>query len=641
MRFLIIDDSSADRELAINHLRREFPGAEFCEVGKETEFHLAINDDNYDIILTDYQLFWSTGIDLLPQLKAHFPNLPIIMFTGTGSEEVAVEGLRAGLSNYVLKKHLDRLPHAIRESLEKRHLHQQYEDAIQQLRISEERYRELFEQGLTGVFVFAPQGRLLACNPAFARLFGFSSAENALNTDISSLYPSSQDHARFIHLLQREKRLEYHEMEMRRRDGEPIYVVANVVGTFNEQSELVEIKGYLFDNTEQHKLARQLQQAQKLESIALLVSGIAHDFNNMLGGIIGHANRGLSRIPATHPLYENLSHIQEIAMRAANTTRQLTAFSRRQVLEPTNVNLNDIVESILAFLEKVLGEHIEIEFQRAENLKIVHVDYTQMEQVLMNLCINARDAMARGGKLIISTQNIALHEAKFLNYNQATADSYVILSVKDTGEGMPPDVMEHIFEPFFTTKELGKGTGLGLSMVHGIVGQHNGFIEVESRPGEGTTFYLYLPTVDSTSLNTSRPALLPLQEQMEQIVPGNGEQLLVVEDDPDLRILMEEALTDYGYHVVTASNGLEGLEIFEKLGNQISLIVADLLTPKMTGKELYDRVHRLNGSVRFLFVSGYQANQISQNFVLEKGFNLLPKPFNLDTLASRVQELLA
>ncbi|MDQ2884680.1 MAG: response regulator [Chloroflexota bacterium] len=637
MIFLIIDDNPADRELIVRKLRKEFDSSDFVTVGQPGELEAATKRGNFDVILTDYQLNWTDGLQILDLMKVRFPDVPVVMFTGTGSEEIAVEGLRAGLSNYVLKKQLDRLPYAVRDSLEKTRLRKQYEEAIQHLRASEERYREIFEQGLTGIFAFTPQGRLLTCNSAFARIFGFASVEEAMQVNVRVLYPQPQHFDAFLKLLAYEKRFEYHEMEMQRRDGVSLSIVENVVGSFDDDGRLVEVKGYLFDNTERRRLTEQLQQAQKLESVGLLVSGIAHDFNNMLGGILGYASRGLGRVTQSHPLYSNLHHIQEIATRAARMTQQLLAFSRRQVLEPSAVNLNVVVDNLLDFISKVLGEHIEIEFVPDPELKTVHVDYSQIEQVLMNLCINARDAMPMGGRLTIRTRNVSADEARTLSVDQGLPEACVQLSVQDSGVGMSEQVRERIFEPFFTTKELRKGTGLGLSMVHGIIGQHSGFIDVKSEVDKGTTFSLYLPCSDGVS----SPETLLVESRSSQTVVGGDETILVVEDDPDLRCLMEEALGDYGYTVMSASDGLEGLQQFEEHGNSIALVISDLMTPKMMGKELYDKIHSMSNATKFLFVSGYQANQISQNFVLDKGFFFLQKPFDLDELASKVREILA
>ncbi|GCE13323.1 hybrid sensor histidine kinase/response regulator [Tengunoibacter tsumagoiensis] len=637
MRFLIIDDSPADRELVVLRLRREFPEAEFVQVDRAERLDESLTEEYFDIVLTDYQLNWTNGLHVLSQVKLRYPEVPVLMVTGTGSEEVAVEGLRSGLSNYILKSHLDRLPQAVHESLERARLQRQYEQAIEQLRASEERYREIFEQGLTAIFAATPEGELRTCNAAFLRIFGFTTEEEALGANMRELYCHHDHYQLFLDKLMREKRLNYHEIEMKRRDGHLLYVVENVVGTFDEQGRLSEIKGYIFDITERRKLANQLQQAQRLESVGLLVSGIAHDFNNMLGGILGYSSRGLARITTSHPLYNDLSRIYEIGGRAARMTQQLLAFSRRQMLEPTNVNLNVVVDNLLSFLSKILEDHIDFTFEPESDLKTVYVDPGQMEQVLMNLCVNAHDAMPEGGKLIIRTANVAREMIQQKSRTPLEAPYYVQISVQDTGIGMDEATKAQIFEPFFTTKEIGKGTGLGLSMVHGIIGQHNGFIDVESVPGEGTTFTLYLPTVEA-----SAQQITPIVAERRDIetLQGGNEVILVVEDDPDLRCLMEEALGEYGYTVVSASDGFEGWQLFQEREQEIALVVSDLMTPKMKGKELYNAISERRPETRFLFVSGYQANQISQNFVLDKGFAFLPKPFDLDELAAKVREVL-
>ena len=635
MKFLIIDDNPADRELVVRKLRREFVDVEFIELGLPAGFDETIARGGYDIVLTDYQLNWTDGLQILRKVKAQYPDIPVVMFTGTGNEEVAVEGMKSGLSNYVLKKHLENLPFAIRESLEKTKLRRQYDEAIQQLRASEERYREIFEQGLTGIFIFTPTGKILDCNAAFARMFGFSTIAMATEHNISGLYPHPEAWSTFLELVQHEKRLEYYEAEMRKQNGDALYVVANVVGNFDAAGNLVEIKSYLFDNTERKKLQEQFLHAQKMESLGQLVSGIAHDFNNMLGGILGHTERSLSKITDDNPLYDNLKHTYEITERAARMTRQLLAFSRRQLLEPKDIDVNQVISDLLDFIGKILADQVEFVFNPDLTLKAIHADPAQIEQVLMNLCINARDAMPEGGKLIIETCNITLDDAFCRQHPGAQAGEHIRIAITDTGTGMDEKVRARIFEPFFTTKEPDKGTGLGLAMVHGIVGQHNGYIDVTSKVGSGTTFCIYLPSVERAAVSIHND--VKVLDQVE----GGIETVLLVEDDPDLRFLMQEVLEEYGYTVMDACDGEEGLKLFKQHSPSIALIIADVVTPRMKGNELYTKIREVNSSTRFLFVSGYQANQISHNFVLDEGLNFLPKPFDLDELAAKVREVLS
>jgi two-component system cell cycle sensor histidine kinase/response regulator CckA len=658
-KFLIIDDNPIDRELVIRKLQREFESAEFEEVGRQAQLDIAIARGDFDFVLTDYRLNWTDGLEVLRKVKEHFPQVPVVMFTGTGNEEVAVEGMKSGLSNYVLKRHLEHLPFAVRDSLEKARLERQYEATISKLRESEERYRELFEQGMTAVFACTPDGKLLTCNAAYAAIFGCSSVEEVMQKSFATFYANKEAYQAFIDLLQREKRLVSYEAELCRKDGETIYVVGNIVGTFDTEGRLVEIKGYLFDNTERTHLEARYRQAQKMESLGQLVSGIAHDFNTMLGGILGHSSRCLSRVTENHPLYDNLYHIHDIAERAARMTRQLLAFSRRQVLEPKDIDINVVISELLDFIGKIIADHVEIIFTPDPTLKVVHADATQIEQVVMNLCINARDAMPEGGKLFIATHNVNVDSAYQRKHPDVQLGKYVLLTVRDTGVGMDEKVRECAFEPFFTTKEPGKGTGLGLSTVHGIVGQHNGFIEVESKVGRGTTFNIYLPALQMAEAQREaqlQPAPVePVQIAGDTVslkhtvvVEGYDDEagrsqaqtILLVEDDPDLRYLMQVVLQESGYEVLSAADGAEGLEQFKKSSSRIAMVVSDVMTPRMRGKELYDHIHEMNPAMQFLFVSGYQANQISQNFVLGDGFKFLPKPFDLDELTAKVREVL-
>jgi CheY-like chemotaxis protein len=294
--------------------------------------------------------------------------------------------------------------------------------------------------------------------------------------------------------------------------------------------------------------------------------------------------------------------------------------------------LNVIIAHLLDFLSKILPEHIDLEFAPDPALKSVTADAIQIEQVVMNLCINARDAMPNGGKILIKTQNVLLDERGAGAYAGVQPGLYVLLTIADTGVGMDEQVRERMFEPFFTTKEPGTGTGLGLSMVHGIIAQHNGFLAVDSEMGKGTTFNIYFPAVDSVAV----------QAETEEVhaIQGGKETILVVEDDPDVRELMEAVLREYGYTVIMANDGEEGLTLFEQHAASIALVIADLMMPKMKGRELYEQIRRLSPTVRFLFVSGYRANQLGQDFVLEKGVEFLEKPFDLDKLAATIRKVL-
>lgn len=389
--------------------------------------------------------------------------------------------------------------------------------------------------------------------------------------------------------------------------------------------------------SEHHKIRiqqieKQLITAQRLESIALLSSGIAHDLNNIFGIILGFSDLSRKTIGMNHPLSENLLRISDSAVKGAQITRQLLAFSRKQVISPQDVNLNEIIQETLKLLIKTLGEHIELKFIPEKNLRTVYADPIQIEQVLMNLCINARDAMPDGGQLIIETSNITLEQEYVDTHISAKVGEYTLLTVTDTGEGMSEEVKNKIFEPFFTTKESGQGTGLGLSVVHGIVYQHNGFINVYSEVGKGTSFKIYFPSV-------KRPAVKKVEFRKEEVVGGN-EKILLVEDEKGLREMLKATLENYGYFVMSAENGEEALKIISECGDKIDLIISDVVMPKMSGKQLYEKLKESSYKKPFLFISGYTQNVIHHNFILDPGIDVLMKPFTPAELGKQVRSLL-
>ncbi|MDO9123155.1 MAG: ATP-binding protein, partial [Deltaproteobacteria bacterium] len=396
-----------------------------------------------------------------------------------------------------------------------------------------------------------------------------------------------------------------------------------------------------FINITEHKRAEeekavledQLRQAQKVEAIGRLAGGIAHDFNNLLTIIKGNSQLSLMEIKRDDPLRENIEQVEKAADRAAALTRQLLAFSRRQVLEMRVLDLNTTLRDLEKMLRRVIGEDIGLVTFMAEDLGNVKADPGQMEQVIMNLAVNARDAMLKGGKLTIETTNVDLDENYARNHVAVTPGSYVMLSVSDTGVGMTPEVKAKLFEPFFTTKEKGKGTGLGLSTVYGIVKQSGGNIWVYSEPGQGTTFKIYLPRVDE-----------PLEEAGERVVqkelPCGGETILVVEDEEKVRQVTVQILTKNGYTVLEASHGDEAKQICEQHGGPIHLIVTDVVLPGMNGRELAESLASRYPGAKVLYMSGYTDNAIVHHGVLEKGLHFLQKPFNLEGLLRKVREVL-
>jgi PAS domain S-box-containing protein len=399
-----------------------------------------------------------------------------------------------------------------------------------------------------------------------------------------------------------------------------------------EEGRVTNVIEIIRDITERRKLERQIQTAQKMESVGTLAGGIAHDFNNALTGIIGFGEMVKLRIANDPKALSDLDEVFRCAERASVLTRQLLAFARRQVIDPVNLDLNEVVSGLVKLLRKVTRANIEIKPLLAEGVPTIRADQGQVEQVLMNLSLNARDAMPGGGQLVVETQEAWLDEEYVKQYPYVKAGRYAVLSVSDTGIGMDEATRERIFEPFFTTKGPDKGTGLGLAMVYGIVKQHDGFIHVYSEPGKGTTFRVYFPEVDA-------PADAKVVAS-QGVARGGCETILLAEDDESVRHLMEQTLISYGYRVLIACDGEEAVGIFRREGKEIAMAVLDVVMPKKGGKQAYDEMIKTFPGLKVLFLSGYSANAIHDDFVLHPGIPFLQKPFDLPSLARKVREVL-
>ena len=424
------------------------------------------------------------------------------------------------------------------------------------------------------------------------------------------------------------------------QNGQEMWVHTIKTPIKDAEGKIKRLLGIFWDITEQKKgeekrvaLQEQLYQSQKMEAIGRLAGGIAHDFNNLLTVIKGYSQLSLIETKEGDPLRGNIEEIKKAADRAADLTHQLLAFGRRQIMEMKVLDLNILLQNLDKMLRRVIGEDIELVTVLAEDLGRVKTDPGQIEQMVMNLSVNARDAMPEGGKLTIETANVDLDGAYARNHVAVTPGRFVMISVSDTGVGMTPEVRDRVFEPFFTTKEKGKGTGLGLSTVYGIVKQSDGNIWVYSEPGKGTTFKIYLPRVDE-----------PLEELGERVevkeIPRGTETILVVEDEEDVRKLAVRILERQGYKVLEASQGLDGFLIAEKYEDLIHLLVTDVVMPKISGRELADRIAEIRPEIKVLYMSGYTDNAIVHHGVLGEGMKFIQKPFTVDGLARKVREVL-
>jgi two-component system cell cycle sensor histidine kinase/response regulator CckA len=393
------------------------------------------------------------------------------------------------------------------------------------------------------------------------------------------------------------------------------------------------------DMTEQKALEAQMAQSQKMQAVGQLAGGIAHDFNNVLTAIIMASDLLLTNHRPSDPSFQDIMNIKQNANRAASLVRQLLAFSRRQTLRPEVLSLTDVLADLRMLLSRLIGNSITLNIDHGRDLWPVKVDLGQFEQVIVNLTVNARDAMPEGGHLTISSRNVEERDIEKLNYRGLQAADYVVIDVQDTGTGIEADVLEKIFEPFFTTKEVGKGTGLGLSMVYGIIKQTGGYIYAESVVGEGTTFHIMLPRHIITEEEAAAPKAVDAPAEKKKDLSGSA-TVLLVEDEDAVRMGGMRALKSRGYTVHEASDGLEALDVLEELEGNVDIVVSDVVMPEMDGPSLLREICKDYPHIKFIFVSGYAEDAFAKNLPEGAQFGFLPKPFSLKQLATVVKETL-
>ncbi len=503
-----------------------------------------------------------------------------------------------------------------------------------ELQKSETRYRRWFEEDFTGNFIASANGDIINCNSAFARMFGFQSIAEAQGANFGDFYPNKSALEDFYTLLGVVKRIAYYESEFVRKDGSLLHIIGNIIGTFDSDHNLVEMQGFLFDNTDRKRLEDELRHAHKMDAIGRLAGGIAHDFNNILTGIMGYSELLLHKIPKSDPSQHDVEEIKKAAKSAASLTRQLLAFSRKQLLKPLLLDLNDVVSNMRDLLIRIIGEHIALVTELDPELKPVKADRGQIEQVIMNLVINARDALLHGGTVVVTTRNKSIdNSAEFASSVDIKPGPYVVLEVTDNGVGMDLETQSHIFEPFFSTKKMGQGVGLGLSTVYGIITQSGGFPEVMSEPHRGTTLRIYLPQyLHAGEIREERV-------QYQEEVRGN-ETILLVEDENFVRELAEKVLSNEGYHVIAAHNAQEALSLIKKHTLSIDLVVTDVVMPGISGVELGQKIQAFRPEVRVLYMSGYDDKMLRQQGELGHKLNFIQKPFTPETFLRWVQEAL-
>jgi two-component system, cell cycle sensor histidine kinase and response regulator CckA len=508
--------------------------------------------------------------------------------------------------------------------------------AEQALRRSEERFRKVIETSGEGIAIRDPAGYLTFANSRFAEMLGYPVGE-MIGKHVREIVAPE-----FLTVLQqsfeRRKRSGHAEsidLQFVRRDGGKVDAIIAASPMYDEHGNFIGSLGMITDITERKRLEAQLRQSQKMEAVGRLAGGVAHDFNNLLTAIRGHVDLLLQELEPGSALREDVQEIGKAAVRAASLTQQLLAFSRRQMLQPVVLHLDDVVRDIESLLRRLISEDIALDITLKAGSSRVRADRSQVEQVLMNLVVNARDAMPNGGRIRIVTSTIVVDEEFTRTNPGAMPGEYVKLCVEDTGVGMDPQTLSHVFEPFFTTKDVGKGTGLGLATVYGIVKQSGGYIRVTSEIGRGSTFEIYLPEVQDPVLpGREAERALPVDER-------EGGTILVAEDEDAVRALTVRILRKRGYQVLEARDGRNALDIAREYDGDISLLVTDVIMPHMGGRELSERLAEIRPDIKILFMSGYTDDQLLQRGVLQSGSgNFLEKPFTPDALASKVREVL-
>ena len=558
------------------------------------------------------------------------PDTPFILVTGSLNEETAVSYLKAGATDYILKDRLVRLGPAVLEALERA----QEREA---LRRHERLLYQIIDANPSLIFVKNWDGRFVLVNQATAETYG-TTVEGLLGKTDADFNANADEVA---HSLRDDREV--------LSSGQPKFIAEEPVTNPHTSEtrwfqtikiplhmpgdETPTLLGIATEITDRKQLEEQLLQSQKMEAVGQLAGGIAHDFNNILTAIVGYTDLLTAELGANSRQLEDLEEIRKAARRAAALTRQLLSFSRKQVLEPRIVDVNGVVMNLDKMLRSLISENIALKIQLADDLDAARVDPNQLEQVIMNLAINARDAMPDGGTLTIETANATLDENYAATHVSVIPGDYVMLAVTDTGCGMSEATQTRIFEPFFTTKPAGRGTGLGLSTVYGIVKQSAGNIWLYSEPDKGTTFKIYLPALDALPEEIGKTAPIEAARQ------GSG-TVLLVEDDEQLRRLTHRALATQGYVVLEADRGRLALDIARRHNGPIDLLLTDLVMPDINGRKLADALRAARPGLRVLFMSGYPDSAIVNHGMLEAGVAYLAKPFTTDAVARKVREVL-
>ncbi len=636
LRILHLEDDPLDAELVQEMLRLDHVDCDIKVVSTSEDFDREMEKGDVDIVISDYNLPGYCGTEALESTRKSGSSVPFIFVSGSIGEERAVEVVRMGATDYVMKEHLRRLGIAVRRAMEIRESTLRQREAEARLEQERNFLADVFSSVQDSIIVLDTNMKVVSANPTGARLFP---AQAPLIGRSCQIFGSDQGRGSVCALAAstvRDNKPMQGSCTLHTALGDrdfSIYAYPLLERRSGQQTGAIL---YLRDVTRERALQAQLIQAQKMECLGQLAGGVAHDFNNVLQAIMGFSDMLAADLPDTDPRHEDAVEIRKASDRATALTRQLLAFSRKQVLKFEDLDMNAIVGNMSKMLQRLMGERVKIQYDLSPAPAFIHGDPGQIEQVVLNLVVNARDAMPNGGTITVGTRPCEITADMVAEHGTPwRTGRFVCLSVQDAGAGIPPEVIPRIFEPFFTTKAPGQGTGLGLPTVYGIVQQHEGWIDLDSKVGQGTRFAIHLPELPSEALvaGTAGPDAMNADR-----APGN---ILIVEDDPMVRHLAQRTLELGGHHVHAVGSCAEGREYFKAQGKSLSMLISDVVLKDSNGIDMALEFVRTLPEFPVLMMSGYLDDQVRWHEIQDHGFAFLPKPFGTQELTAKVNEMLA
>ncbi len=633
LRVLIIEDSGDDTALLVRAIQRADFEPQYERVDTPEETRRALIEQTWDLVISDYVLPQFSGLDALEIVQQSGADLPFIIVSGKIGEEVAVEALKAGANDYLLKDRLTRLGPAINRAMEEAEQRRKRRQSERALRESEERYRRLVESSPETTFIYT-DGRFVYINPAGVQLFGATSPLDLIGKPVLDFIQEDcrPFAAEYLKQTSAGHELPLLQFKVAPLRGNPIYVeaIARSISYHGHDAAHMICR----DITLRKEMEEQLQHAQRMEAIGRLAGGVAHDFNNLLTVMTGYAGLVKSSLRPDDPAVHDLEQINTSADRAFTLTHQLLTMSRKQVITTVEVDLNVLLTQARTKLQRILGDDIYLTQNPALDLGLIRADQSQVETVLLNVAAKARSSMTGGGTLTVETRNVTLTDSSVPPGGELKPGEYVMLQISDTGQGFPQELQGRIFEPFYPTQETGvPSNGLGMATVYGIVRQHGGYISFVTQLGKGSTFKVYFPRL-STPVARALPAR-PLAQPEQKL-----STVLIVEDEDVLRDFARLILRKAGMQVLTANDGAEGVKAAENHGKPLDLVFTDLVMPNMNGADMAREIRRLHPETPVLFTSGYARTVLLEHGVADNDLDFLPKPYTAQTLMQRVRKAL-